>query len=213
MRHRLFDITCAQVELSQLTKDPPFGGSKIHCPRVFIRSLKHPPRLFVGIGEAQSPPSRHSGFEETLVFACAMRRSAAGFFGVSSPSHVPCQSSPSAQVTPVTKRSDSMVRRIARSRDRPGGSSGRDTAHPERPLGPRHPESAAVARRRDRREHAAGLRIDLLDAVLGDLEEVLAVERRARMRRGIDRARHLPAFGISAFSLSPRRTTRARRQR
>src|SRR5208282_2350197 len=32
---------------------------------------------------------------------------------LSSPSHVPCQSSPSIQVTPVTTRLDSMVRRIA----------------------------------------------------------------------------------------------------
>src|SRR6266849_3919228 len=32
---------------------------------------------------------------------------------LSSPSQVPCQSSPSTQVTPVTKRLDSMVRRIA----------------------------------------------------------------------------------------------------
>src|SRR5690242_14433424 len=32
---------------------------------------------------------------------------------LSSPSQVPCQSSPSTQVTPVTNRSDSMVRRIA----------------------------------------------------------------------------------------------------
>ena len=32
---------------------------------------------------------------------------------LSSPSHVPCQSSPSTQVTPVTKRSHAMVRRIA----------------------------------------------------------------------------------------------------
>src|SRR4029077_6276489 len=32
---------------------------------------------------------------------------------LSSPSQVPCQRSPSIQVTPVTKRLDSMVRRIA----------------------------------------------------------------------------------------------------
>src|SRR5882672_6130240 len=32
---------------------------------------------------------------------------------LSSPSQVPCQSSPSIQVTPVTKRLDSIVRRIA----------------------------------------------------------------------------------------------------
>src|SRR5262245_15339398 len=44
--------------------------------------------------------------------------------------------------------------------------------HPERPFGPRQPRIAAAAGRRDRGEHAAGLRIDLLDAVLGDLKQV-----------------------------------------
>ena len=48
---------------------------------------------------------------------------------------------------------------------------------PERPFGPREP-GAAAARRRDRGEHTAGLRIDLLDATLGDLKQVVAVERR-----------------------------------
>jgi hypothetical protein len=32
----------------------------------------------------------------------------------------------------------------------------------------------------------AGLRIDLLDAILGDLKQVLAVEGRSRMRGDID---------------------------
>ena len=114
----------------------------------------------------------------------SMRRSS-----LSSPSQVPCQSSPSTQVTPVTKRLDSMVRRTV-------AGLGIDLvdlpvailADPERALGPGQPGVAAAAGRRDRREHAAGLRIDLLDAVLGDLEQVLAVEGRAGMRGDVDRA-------------------------
>src|SRR5499433_1171068 len=47
--------------------------------------------------------------------------------------------------------------------------------HPERPLGPREPRVTAAAGRRDRGKHTAGLRIDLLDAILGELPEVLAV--------------------------------------
>ena len=115
---------------------------------------------------------------------------------LSSPSQVPCQSSPSTQVTPVTKRLDSMVRRIA-------PVCGIDLMdfpvpmlpHPERPFGPGEPRVAAAGRR-DRREHTAGLRIDLLDAILGDLKQVLAVEGRSRMRGDIDRAQRLPARGI-----------------
>ena len=48
--------------------------------------------------------------------------------------------------------------------------------HPERPFRPREPRVTAAAGRRDRREHTACLRIDLLDAILGDLKQVLAVE-------------------------------------
>ena len=116
---------------------------------------------------------------------------------LSSPSQVPCQSSPSTQVTPVTKRLDSMVRRIA-------PVCGIDLmdlavpilAHPERPFGPGEPGVAAAAGRRDRGEHAAGLRIDLLDAILGDLKQVLAVEGRSGMRGDIDRAQRLAARRI-----------------
>jgi hypothetical protein len=49
--------------------------------------------------------------------------------------------------------------------------------HPERPFRPREPRVTAAARRGDRREHTACLRIDLLDAIFGDLKQVLAVER------------------------------------
>src|SRR5207245_5463599 len=61
---------------------------------------------------------------------------------LSSPSQVPCHSSPSIQVTPVTNRLDSIVRRIA---------------HPARPFGPPQPRVTAAAGRRDRGEHSAGL--------------------------------------------------------
>jgi hypothetical protein len=68
--------------------------------------------------------------------------------------------------------------------------------HPERPFGPCEPRVTAAAGRRDRREHTTGLRIDLLDAILGDLIQVLAVEGRACMRGDIDRAQHLSARRI-----------------
>src|SRR4029453_9225139 len=64
---------------------------------------------------------------------------------------------------------------------------------PERPFGPRESRVTAAARRRDRGEHTAGLRVDLLDAILGELEQVLAVEGRSRMRGDVDRAQPFPA--------------------
>src|SRR5262249_61437476 len=67
---------------------------------------------------------------------------------------------------------------------------------PERPLRPREPGIRAAAGRRDRGDHSAGLRIDLLDAILGDLKQIPAVECRAGMRGDVDRPHHLPAFGI-----------------
>ena len=47
----------------------------------------------------------------------------------------------------------------------------------------------------------AGLGIDLLDAILGDLKQVLAVEGRSGMRGDIDRARHRPARRIEGVQL------------
>ena len=67
---------------------------------------------------------------------------------------------------------------------------------PERPFGPREPRVTTAAGRRDRGEHTAALRIDLLDAILGDLKQVPAVESRSCMRGDIERAQHLPARGI-----------------
>src|SRR6266567_4038599 len=71
--------------------------------------------------------------------------------------------------------------------------------HPERPFGPREPRVTAAAGRRDRGEHTAGLRIDLLDAILGELKQVLAVEGRSRMPGDSDRAHHLPARRIEGI--------------
>src|SRR5687767_4084146 len=48
--------------------------------------------------------------------------------------------------------------------------------HPECPFGPCEPRVTAAARRRDRGKHTTGLWIDLLDAILGDLKQVPAVE-------------------------------------
>jgi hypothetical protein len=67
---------------------------------------------------------------------------------------------------------------------------------PERSFGPCEPRPTA-ARRRDRGEHTAGLRIDLLDAILGELIQVLTVE-------GTSSARSIfPLAASRAFSLSP----------
>src|SRR5439155_27143223 len=57
---------------------------------------------------------------------------------------------------------------------------------PERPFGPCEPRVAAAAGRRDRRDHTPGLRIDLLDSILGELKQMLAVEGGAGMRGDID---------------------------
>ena len=53
-------------------------------------------------------PRGISSRSSTAPLSGSMRR-----ISLSSPSQVPCHSSPSTQVTPVTKRLDSMVRRMA----------------------------------------------------------------------------------------------------
>src|SRR6266513_5467031 len=73
--------------------------------------------------------------------------------------------------------------------------------HPERPFGPREARVTAAARRRDRREHTAGLRVDLLDAILGDLKQMLTVEGRSCVRGDINRAQHLPTRRIEGVQL------------
>src|SRR5262245_46141572 len=70
-------------------------------------------------------------------------------------------------------------------------------ADPECALGPRESRVAsAAARGGNRGEHAAGFRIDLLNAIVGELKQVPAVERRAGMRGDIDRAQRVSACRI-----------------
>src|SRR6185295_19997768 len=65
---------------------------------------------------------------------------------------------------------------------------------PQRAFGPC--ESRGSARRRDRREHAPALRVDLPDRFRGDLEEVAAVEGGPGLRGDVDRADGPAARGI-----------------
>src|SRR6516225_1358521 len=61
-------------------------------------------------------------------------------------------------------------------------------ADPQAALGPGQARVAAAARRGDRAQHAAAGGVDLGDALLGDLPEVLAVERGAGVARLLDAA-------------------------
>src|SRR5262245_38233330 len=87
-----------------------------------------------------------------------------------SPSQVPCQSSPSTQVTLVANRLDVIV-----AKNRAG--LGIDSTNfpvpvlpdPQRSFRPREARVTAAAGRRDRGEDTTALRIDLLDAILGDV--------------------------------------------
>ena len=57
---------------------------------------------------------------------------------------------------------------------------------PEGPFSPGQSRVSAAPRRRDGGEHAAGRGIDLLDAILGELKQVLAIEGGAGMRGDVD---------------------------
>src|SRR6185503_4576814 len=59
---------------------------------------------------------------------------------------------------------------------------------PERSFRPREPGIRAAAGCGNGCEHPSRLRVDLLDPVLGDLKEVLAVERRSRVCDHVERA-------------------------
>jgi hypothetical protein len=76
--------------------------------------------------------------------------------------------------------------------------------NPESPFSPRKPGVTAVAGRGDCGEHSAGLWIDLLNAIFGDLKQVLTVERRSCMRSDIYQTLHLPTRRIEGIQLVPR---------
>src|SRR6516162_3800605 len=72
---------------------------------------------------------------------------------------------------------------------------------PERALSPCEARIAAAAGCWNRTEHTTGLRVDLLDAVFGNLKQVLAVERCPRVGRDIDRSQSGPARRIEGGEL------------
>jgi len=72
---------------------------------------------------------------------------------------------------------------------------------PERSFSPGEARVAAAAGCRDRREHATRLRVDLLNAVFGDLIQVPAVEGGSRMRGGGERAHDPSADRIERVEL------------
>ena len=69
-------------------------------------------------------------------------------------------------------------------------------ADPQRSLRPREPGVAAISRRRNARQDAAALRIDLVDLLLRDLEEMRPVECRTRVRGDGERVHRLTALRI-----------------
>ena len=97
----------------------------------------------------------------------------------------------------MTKRSDSMVRRIA-----PVSASiwwilrARYLSDPERSLGPGQARVAAVGGRRDGGDDLARARVDLLDAVVGELPQELAVEGSAGVGGDGELADQRAALGI-----------------
>src|ERR1700722_4665578 len=72
---------------------------------------------------------------------------------------------------------------------------------PECALGPCEPRVTAATGRRDAVQHPTGFGIDLLDAGLGKLKQVLPVESRPGMRSDIDRVRQRPAAGVEGVQL------------
>src|SRR5262249_31072389 len=74
-------------------------------------------------------------------------------------------------------------------------------ADPERAFRPGEPGVAAAARRRNGRDHLAGVWIDLLNAALGDLKQMLAVERGSGVRGDVERALGLAALRIDRIQL------------
>src|SRR5258705_11390866 len=75
---------------------------------------------------------------------------------------------------------------------------------PQRSFRPREPRIATTAGRWESGEHTAGLWIDLMDAILGNLKEVLPIECSSRMRSDIKRALHFPTRRIERVQLVSR---------
>src|SRR5215831_1391599 len=75
---------------------------------------------------------------------------------------------------------------------------------PERSFGPGESRVSSAAGRGDRGEHIAGLRIDLPDTAIGELNQVPAVEGLSGARSDVDRAQRLTAGRIDGLQLVAR---------
>src|SRR5262249_33875118 len=73
--------------------------------------------------------------------------------------------------------------------------------HPKRPLCPSETRVTATAGRGNSGEHESCLRIDFLNAILRDLEQMLAVERGSCMRGDVDRADRRSARWVEGAQL------------
>jgi len=80
-------------------------------------------------------------------------------------------------VTPVTNRSDSIVRSTS---------------------------PVSISGSRYCGDYLPGLGVDLSDDGITDLEQVLAVERGSRIGRDVERAQDLPAFGVKSIQFFAR---------
>jgi len=93
-------------------QSPPFAVPRLGRRTALTLPLLPPPQKKRSTPLDSSPeiivPAGISSFSKTAPVCGSIRLKS-----LSSPSQVPCQSSPSIQVTPVTKRLDSMVRRMA----------------------------------------------------------------------------------------------------
>src|SRR6516225_8568485 len=100
---------------------------------------------------------------------------------------------------------------LDRAEDRPGlrvdlmNFSRPILADPERAFGPGEAGVTAAAGGRDRGEHAAGPGVDLLDAIFGNLKQMLAVKRRSGTGCDIDLTHRLSARGVERVQLVARR--------
>lgn len=73
--------------------------------------------------------------------------------------------------------------------------------NPECSFRPGEPRVPAIAGRRNGGQYASGVGIDLLNAILSDLEEVLPIECRSGMRGGSDGALQLATRRIHGIQL------------
>src|SRR6202022_1443720 len=100
------------VESTGILDPLPFAAPRRGRRTVITFPLFPPPQKNRSPPSDSSPETPTPGGISSLSITSPVRGSTR-LKSLSSPSQVPCQSSPSIQVTPVTKRLDSIVRRIA----------------------------------------------------------------------------------------------------